>query len=116
MIAPLGWLSLGAARQVWFLASELALLAAAASVWRRAGGDGPALLGVGAVWCFGGTVTANLGLGQLTPLLLLLLALSLVLLERRHSHRAGRVRRYLAEVRKDAREKQETQEQSAKTT
>jgi hypothetical protein len=29
------------------------------------------------------------------------------LLERRHSHRAGRVRRYLAEVRKEAREKQD---------
>ncbi|MEZ0229527.1 MAG: hypothetical protein ACAI25_12930, partial [Planctomycetota bacterium] len=34
------------------------------------------------------------------------------LLERRHSHRAGRVRRYLAEVRKEAREKQQQAEQT----
>jgi hypothetical protein len=36
------------------------------------------------------------------------------LIERRHSHRAGRVRRYLAEVRQEAREKQ-AKEESAKT-
>jgi hypothetical protein len=83
VMAPLGGLSLGAARQVWFLVSELALLIAAVCTWKAAGGDTAALLAVGAVWCLGGTVTANLGLGQLTPVLLLLLALALVFVERR---------------------------------
>jgi Glycosyltransferase family 87 len=83
VMAPLGLLSLAAARQVWFLFGEAALLGSAVCAWKVAGSDTPALLAVGAVWCFGGTVTANLGTGQITPLLLLLLALALATLERR---------------------------------
>ena len=73
VVMPLAGLSEQAARVIWFIFGHLCLLAAGGLLWRRLGGDKPALVAVATVWAFGGTVTENLVLGQVNPLLLALL-------------------------------------------
>jgi Glycosyltransferase family 87 len=77
LAVPLAGLPDATARLMWFVFGHLCLLAAAAIVWRRLGGDRVALVAVAAAWAFGGAVAENLVLGQVNPLLLLLLAGSL---------------------------------------
>lgn len=60
-------------RLVGFALSQLALLAAAAALWRLLGGDRSALFVVAGVWTIAGTVAENLAFGLVTPLLLALL-------------------------------------------
>lgn len=73
ILTPLAALPLATARVIWYLVSQACLLGSAGLVVRRLGG-GPAALGsVTLVWCLAGTVAENLGLGQVNPLLLLLL-------------------------------------------
>lgn len=74
VVAPIAWLSEPAARMVWFGFSHLCLLTAGVVLWRRLGADRLALVAVTTVWAFGGTVAENLALGQVNPLLLVLLA------------------------------------------
>lgn len=77
LLLPLGALTLDAARVAWFLISHACVLGAAAVLWRPLGGDVRALAVLGAVWACGGTLQENLALGQVNPLLLLLLALAI---------------------------------------
>jgi hypothetical protein len=74
LVMPIAGLSEPAARVTWFVFGHLCLLAAAGLVWRRLGGGTTALVAIAAVWTFGGTVAENLVLGQVNPLLLVLLA------------------------------------------
>jgi len=74
LVAPIAWLPEPAARLAWFGFGHACLLAAALLVWRRLGGDRAALVAVAAAWGLGGTIAENLVLGQVNPLLLLLLA------------------------------------------
>jgi hypothetical protein len=76
LLAPLALLPPAAARVVWYLLSQGCLLGAAVVLARPLGGDLPALAAVAAVWAAGGTLAENLVLGQVNPLLLLLLALA----------------------------------------
>ncbi|HUK12967.1 MAG TPA: glycosyltransferase family 87 protein [Thermoanaerobaculaceae bacterium] len=73
LVAPVAWLPEPAARLAWFGLGHACLLAAALLAWRRLGGDRAALVAVAAVWGLGGTIAENLVLGQVNPLLLLLL-------------------------------------------
>ncbi|MES1244355.1 MAG: glycosyltransferase family 87 protein [Acidobacteriota bacterium] len=74
LMAPLALLDYETARIVWFLAGHACLLGAALLLWRPLGGDLAAFVAVGAVWAFAGAAQESLGLGQMTPLLLLLVA------------------------------------------
>jgi hypothetical protein len=64
------------ARWIWFLASHLMLLTAAFIIWRRLGGGLAAACPVALVWAGGGAAAESLGLGQIGPLLVLLLTLA----------------------------------------
>lgn len=83
LAAPLAWLPLAAARWVWLAIAELCLLAAAWLTWRWLGADRVAGGAVLAVWCLAGTVPENLVLGQVNPVLLVLIAAALHGWERR---------------------------------
>lgn len=74
LMVPFGALDLQAARIAWFLASHACVLGAAALLWRPLGADVPALAAIAAVWALGGAAQETLALGQVTPLLLLLVA------------------------------------------
>jgi alpha-1,2-mannosyltransferase len=76
LLAPFAALPFDAARIAWFLACHACLLGAAALVIRALGGGRSALLSVAALWALAGTVPENLALGQLNPVLLLLIALA----------------------------------------
>lgn len=82
LLLPLAGLEELAARQVWLCVGQVCLLAAAGLLWRLLGGGRGTLLVVAAVWCLAGTVAENLVLGQVSPLLLLLLVLCLWGLDR----------------------------------
>jgi|CXWL01.1.fsa_nt_gi hypothetical protein len=77
LVLPLGALPLAAARVVWYALGQAALLAAAIATWRLLGRDRIAAGGVLAVWTVAGTTAENLGLGQLNPLVLALVASAL---------------------------------------
>jgi hypothetical protein len=76
LLTPLALLTYEAARWVWFAFSHACLVGAAYLVWRVAGAGRTALLAVLAVWACGGAIAESLMLGQLNPLLLLLVVLS----------------------------------------
>jgi hypothetical protein len=77
LLLPLAPLDYVTARWVWFLFSHACLLAAAWWMWRRLGADRTAACVVALVWAFGGAAGESLSLGQVGPLLTLLLALTL---------------------------------------
>jgi Glycosyltransferase family 87 len=72
LMAPLALLDYETARIVWFLFGHACLLGSALLLWRPLGGDYAAFVAVGVVWAFAGAAQESLGLGQVTPLLLLL--------------------------------------------
>jgi hypothetical protein len=72
LMVPLALLDYETARIVWFLAGHACLLGSALLLWRPLGGDFAAFVAIGAVWAFAGAAQESLGLGQVTPLLLLL--------------------------------------------
>jgi hypothetical protein len=76
VVLPLVPLGLEGARWAWFCLGHACLLAAAGLMWRKLGADRAALLAVALVWGVGGTIAENLALGQLNPLLLVLVVLS----------------------------------------
>jgi hypothetical protein len=78
LLAPLGLLSLDTARVVWLALSLAALLAALEAIWRLAGRDLAASAAVAVVLAFDGTAIPNLALGQVNPLLLVLIAVALL--------------------------------------
>jgi Glycosyltransferase family 87 len=89
LLLPVAGLGYSAARAVWFVAAEGALLASAWLLWRLLGGGLAAAVVVAVVWAGGGTVAENLVLGQVSPLLLLLLLLALGGLARGRSPAGG---------------------------
>jgi hypothetical protein len=74
---PLAQLSYEAARWVWFLVSHGCILGAAVLSWKALGRDRLAAGVVALVWSCGGTLQENLALGQVNPVLLLLIAYAL---------------------------------------
>jgi hypothetical protein len=76
--APFALISYQAARWIWFLLSHLMLVASALMIWRRLGSNLVAACCVALVWAWGGAARESLGLGQIGPLLVLLLTLAYV--------------------------------------
>ncbi len=64
------------ARGIWFLASHLILLAAAVLIWRYLGRGLAMACWIALVWAGGGAAGETLALGQIGPLLVLLLTLA----------------------------------------
>lgn len=76
LLTPLASLDYVTARQVWFVFSQLCLLAAAGIVWRALGRDWLAACSVAFVWAAGEAAWESLLYGQIGPQLTLLLALA----------------------------------------
>jgi hypothetical protein len=77
-VLPLAAWDEATARRSWFWISQLLLAAAAVSVWRWLGGGAPATLAVVLAWSLTGTVAENLVLGQINPVLLILVTAAMV--------------------------------------
>ncbi|HSS52958.1 MAG TPA: glycosyltransferase family 87 protein [Thermoanaerobaculia bacterium] len=73
---PVAWLPYPQARVVWLVANWLCLAAAGVLMVRILGSDRKAVLAVAACWALCGTVAENLVLGQVNPILLLLVVLA----------------------------------------
>lgn len=76
LFAPLALTDYVTARRIWFWSSQAFLLLAAVLAWRALGRDGTAACSVACVWALGGAAWESLALGQLSPLLVLLLVLA----------------------------------------
>jgi hypothetical protein len=76
IVLPVAWLPCPQARIAWLLVNWLCLVAAGLLLARTLGGDRAAWVTVAACWALCGTVAENLVLGQVHPLLLLLLVLA----------------------------------------
>lgn len=76
LVTPLTGASYVTARKIWFVLSHLFLLIAAWLTWRASGRTSIAACCVAAVWALGDAALENLLLGQLGPLLALLLAIA----------------------------------------
>lgn len=74
LLTPLAHLDYPEARWVWFLISQACLLVAAWLIWRAFGRDWPIACSIALIWAAGGATAEALWLGQLSPLLALLLA------------------------------------------
>lgn len=77
-VLPLATLDETAARRWWFSISQLLLLTSALAVWRKLGGGVLAATAVVVVWSLTGTVAENLVLGQINPILLILITAAMV--------------------------------------
>src|SRR5215475_2954900 len=77
LVAPISPLSYVGARRLWFVSSHAFLLGSAYLLWRYAGRKRYALCCIAIVWTFGGASNESLALGQIGPLLLLLIVLTL---------------------------------------
>lgn len=75
LMTPLVLLDYVTARWVWFLLSHACLAMTAWLVWRGLGRDWAAAGSIAFVWALGGAASESLALGQLGPLLTLLLVL-----------------------------------------
>lgn len=75
-MAPLALTSYVTARWIWFFASHVMLLGAGVLIWRFLGRGLPAACCCAIVWGAGGAAGESLALGQVGPLLALLLALT----------------------------------------
>lgn len=73
LMVPLALVDYVAARWIWFALSHLFLLGAGWLLWRGLGGGRVALCCIACVWALGGALKETLILGQLGPLLVLLL-------------------------------------------
>jgi hypothetical protein len=76
LLTPLALMSYLKARWIWFLISQGCLLAAAALMWRATKRDWIGACSIAFVWASGDAAPESLGLGQIGPLLTLLLALA----------------------------------------
>ena len=74
ILTPLAHLSYLEARWIWYLASQCALLWAAWLIWQACGRDWAVACSIALVWALGGAAREALWLGQVSPLLALLLA------------------------------------------
>jgi hypothetical protein len=73
LLTPICWLDYLTARRIWFVFSQLCLLAAAWLMWRRLGRDWLAACLVALVWAGGGAAAESVGFGQIGTALTLLL-------------------------------------------
>ena len=76
LLAPMALTDYVTARRIWFWSSQAFLLMAAFLAWRALGPDRIAACCVAGVWALGGAAWESLALGQLGPLLVLLLVLA----------------------------------------
>jgi hypothetical protein len=76
LFAPFARTDYVTARRIWFWCSHVCLLLAAYLTWRALGRGGLAACLVACVWALGGAAREGLALGQLGPLLVLLLVLA----------------------------------------
>ena len=74
LLLPTALLDYEAARLLWFWINQACLLTSGVLIWKAAGGDRTATLVTVSVWAFGGAALNNLALGQVNPVLLLLLS------------------------------------------
>ena len=74
LLTPICWLDYLTARWVWFVFSQICLLAAAWVMWRRLGRDWLAACLVALVWAGGGAAGEALGFGQIGPPLTLVIS------------------------------------------
>lgn len=79
LMLPVAPLPYPVARLLWFGLGHVFLVAAAWLLWRSSGRDRAAAVAVVLTWSLCGTVAENLVLGQVGPLLLLLLVLAIAL-------------------------------------
>jgi hypothetical protein len=91
LVLPLAPLPLGTARLLWFAASQVALLGAWWLTWRMLRSTPTALAASAIVWGLAGTVPENLVLGQVNPLLVLLLAAAGALVAKRPAAAASAI-------------------------
>jgi len=77
LMTPIARANLLHAQWLWFLCSHAFLLGSAWLVWRASGGGWIPACIVACIWAFGGAASENLGLGQVGPLLMLLIAMAL---------------------------------------
>jgi hypothetical protein len=73
LVAPFALTDYLTARWIWFLLSNACLLVAAWLLWRAIGRGHIALCAIACVWAFGGAAGESLSLGQIGPLLVLVL-------------------------------------------
>jgi hypothetical protein len=76
LLTPLTLTDYATARLIWFWCSQVFLLLAAFLTWRGLGHDRAGACCVACVWAVGGAAWEGLALGQVGPLLMLLLALA----------------------------------------
>lgn len=76
LVTPFALTDYLTARWIWFLLSNAFLLVAAWLLWRAIGRGRVALCVIACVWAFGGAAEENLSLGQIGPLLVLVLVLA----------------------------------------
>ncbi len=77
VLTPLAALDYTTARRVWFAVSQLFMILAAILLWRRFGRDWASACWIAVVWGYGGAAGDALAVGQVGPLLLFLVVLSL---------------------------------------
>lgn len=77
LLWPVARLDYETVRWIWFLVSHACILGAAVLTWRALGKDRLAAVIVALLWACGGTLSENLALGQVNPLLLLLVAVAI---------------------------------------
>jgi hypothetical protein len=76
LMVPFALVDYVAARWIWFALSHLFLIGAGGLLWRGMGGGRIALCSIACVWGLGGALKETLMLGQLSPLLVLLLVVA----------------------------------------
>jgi len=76
LMVPLTLVDYVAARWIWFALSHLFLIGAGGLLWRGLGGGRIALCCIACVWALGGAIKETVMLGQLGPLLVLLLVVA----------------------------------------
>lgn len=77
LLTPLARLDYVVARTVWFAMSQLFLVASAVLLWRSFGRDWVSACLIAFVWAFGGAAGEALAVGQVSPLLVLLVVVAL---------------------------------------
>jgi len=76
LLTPLALVSYAKARWIWFLFSQACLLVAAGLMWRASKRDWIGACSIAFVWAAGDAAPESLGLGQIGPLLTMLLVLA----------------------------------------
>jgi hypothetical protein len=77
LLTPLARLDYVTARSVWFAISQLFLIASAVLLWRFFGRDWASACWIAFVWALGGAAGEALAVGQVGPLLMLLIVVAL---------------------------------------